>query len=65
MNKKLTRSTHDAMLNGVCGGLAHYLGVDATLVRLIWVAVTLITGGFVGVVAYIAASVIMPQDDWN
>lgn len=65
MEKKLTRSKHDAMLNGVCGGLARYFGVDATLVRLVWVAVTIFTGAVMGVIAYIAASVIMPEDDWN
>lgn len=36
MESKLFRSNNDRMLGGVCGGLAHYFGVDSTLVRLIF-----------------------------
>ena len=39
--KRLYRSETDRMLAGVCGGLADYLSVDATLIRLIWALVVL------------------------
>lgn len=58
MNKKLERSTTDKMLGGVCGGLAEYLGVDATIVRIVSAAIILFTG--VGPIAYILAWILIP-----
>ena len=55
--KKLYRLNHNKMLCGVCGGVAEYLNVDATVIRLLWVLFGLT--GF-GIFAYIAAAVIMP-----
>jgi phage shock protein C len=47
----------------VCGGLAEYLGVDSTAVRVLWAVLTIIPGAIVlGVVAYVAAWFIMPPD---
>lgn len=37
MNKRLYRSEHNAMICGVCGGIAEYFGIDPTLVRVLWV----------------------------
>ncbi len=59
--KRLTRSTSDKWLGGVCGGIAAYFGWDATLVRLIALVAVLVTLP-VSVVAYIVAWVIMPQE---
>ncbi|WP_425310198.1 PspC domain-containing protein [Ammonicoccus fulvus] len=68
--KKLERSTTDKMLGGVCGGLADYLGLDATLVRIITAALVIFTG--VGPIAYILAWILMPAasgkaiaNDWG
>ena len=44
MEKKLCRSTKDKKICGVCGGIAHYCGVDPTVIRLIAVALTLLAG---------------------
>lgn len=55
--KKLYRLNHNKMLCGVCGGVAEYLNVDATVIRLLWVLFGLT--GF-GIFAYIVAAVIMP-----
>ncbi len=55
--KRLYRSEQDKMLLGVCGGLGEYLGVDPTLIRLLW-AVFACSGA--GIVAYIVAAVIIP-----
>ena len=59
MEKKLYRSRTDKKLSGVCGGLAEYLNVDPTVIRLIWVLVTLCAGA--GLVAYIACALIVPE----
>ena len=57
--KKLYRSTSNRMIAGVCGGVAEYLNIDPTVVRVIW-AITSIFA-FVGVVAYIACALIIPE----
>jgi phage shock protein PspC (stress-responsive transcriptional regulator) len=58
--KKLYRSRRERILGGVAGGLAEYFDVDVTLIRLAWVMVAL-AGGF-GLLAYIAAWIIMPEE---
>jgi len=58
MAKKLYKSAHDRKVSGVCGGLAEYTGVDATLIRLIWAVATVFTA-FSGVLIYIVAAVVM------
>lgn len=57
--KKLHKSENDKMICGVCGGIAAYFQIDATVVRLIWAIITAFAGA--GLVAYIAAAVIMPK----
>jgi phage shock protein C len=56
----LARSRDDRMLAGVCAGVAGYFGIDATLVRVIWAVLSIMTGG-AGVLAYLAAWVIIPE----
>ena len=56
--KKLYRSTTDCRVLGVCGGIAEYLNVDATVVRMITAALC-IAGG-TGILLYFAAALIMP-----
>ena len=61
-HKQLTLSATDKKIAGVCGGIAEYLDVDATIVRLIWVALSVVPGGFVGgALAYILAWIIIPK----
>lgn len=58
---RLTRSLIDRRLAGVCGGLAEYFNVDATLVRVVWAILSVVPGGLVfGVLAYLIAWFIMP-----
>jgi phage shock protein C len=59
MEKRLHRSLTDKKIAGVCGGLAEYLGWDATLVRLLWVVLTLLGGS--GVLIYIVLWIVMPE----
>jgi phage shock protein C len=60
VQKRLTRSTTDTKIAGVCGGLAEYMDVDSTVVRLVWVLVTFFTGIIFGIIAYFVAWMVMP-----
>ena len=60
VNKRLYRSRKDRQLAGVCGGVADYLGVDPTLVRLLWV-IFAIAGG-PGVLLYLIMAAIVPEE---
>jgi len=60
MAKKIYRSRKDFMIAGVCGGIAEYFEIDSTLVRLLAILVVLLGG--VGVIAYIIAWIIIPQN---
>ena len=57
--KRLMRSA-DAKLGGVCGGLAEYLDVDPTVVRLVWVLISFFTGLIPGTIAYLVAWAVLP-----
>lgn len=60
--KRLTRSYSNRMICGVCAGIAEYFNWDPTIVRLIWVGVSLLFGaGFMGLIAYFIVAVIMPE----
>lgn len=60
MDKKLYRSATDKIIAGVCGGLAEYLEMDSTVLRLVWVLIVVFTGFVPGVLVYIIAAFIMP-----
>lgn len=57
--KKLTKSQTNRMLCGVCAGIAEYLGMDPTVIRLLWVILTFCGGS--GIIAYIIAAIIIPE----
>ena len=59
--KVLVRSRKSRMVAGVCAGLAEYFGMDVTLVRLIVAVIAVITGG-AGVLAYLVAWAIIPEE---
>ena len=60
--KKLMRSRADKKIGGVCAGLAHYLDLDVSLVRILWFFITLACGVLPGVVAYLLGWIIIPQE---
>jgi phage shock protein C len=61
-HKHLTRSATDYKIAGVCGGIAEYLDIDSTVVRLVWVILSIVPGGVVGgFVAYLLAWIIIPK----
>jgi phage shock protein C len=58
--KRLYRSRTNRIIAGVCGGIAEYTNIDPTVVRLLWLLVSLIWGA--GIVAYIIALIIIPEE---
>ncbi len=60
MEKKLYRSRKDEKIAGVCGGIANYLKIDSSIVRLIWALAILCAG--TGVLAYIVCAFIIPEE---
>lgn len=56
--KKLRKSQMDKKLAGVCGGLAEYLNIDSTIVRILWILFACAGGS--GILAYIIAAIVMP-----
>ncbi len=60
--KKLYKSKDDRILSGVCGGIAKYINVDSTLVRIAFVAITLSNFIF-GSILYLICSIIIPYED--
>lgn len=60
MNKKLYRSKENKMLAGVCGGLADYLGIDVSLIRIAFAVGSLFA--CVAVIAYIICAAIIPME---
>jgi phage shock protein PspC (stress-responsive transcriptional regulator) len=57
----LRRSRHNRMIAGVCGGLAEWLGWDATLVRILYVVVSVVSAAFPGMLAYVILWILMPE----
>ena len=64
MEKKLYKMQQGKMVCGVCAGLADYLKIDVSLMRIIWVIVSLC--GTIGIWVYLACAIILPwkQDDY-
>ena len=59
--KKLFRSNTDKRLCGVCGGIAEYFELDSTIIRILWVVLTLFSTVFPGVLAYFICALIVPK----
>ena len=58
---RLYRSGNDRILGGVCGGIAEYLTVDPTIIRLLWIVLTLMAWGS-GIILYIILWIIIPRN---
>ena len=58
--KRLFRSKRDRMIGGVCGGLGNYFNVDPVIIRVVTVA--MFFAGFLGLLGYIIAWIIVPED---
>lgn len=62
MAQQLTKS-NKKIIAGVCGGIAEWIGWDPTLVRILYVLLSVISAGFPGTIVYILLWVIMPNSD--
>ncbi len=61
LRRRLVRLPAHGKIAGVCAGIAEYLDADVTVVRLIWVILSIVPGGFIGgIIAYAAALLIVP-----
>lgn len=58
--KRLYLSQQDKKLGGVCGGIAAYLGMDATVIRILWIVLTIASVG-IGVLAYLVVWLVAPK----
>ena len=61
--KKLMRSRKNKMIAGVCGGIAEYFNMDPTLVRIIYVLVSIFSIAFPGILVYIILWLIIPESE--
>ncbi len=63
MQKKLYKDPDRKMISGVLAGISDYINVDVTLVRIIYVILSLISTAFPGIILYIILAVVMPTKD--
>ena len=61
--KKLYRSKSNQMIAGVCAGLAEYLHIDVSIVRILWALAVLTWGA--GVMLYIVCAIVVPEKPDN
>lgn len=60
--ERLSRATKDAKIAGVCAGFARHFGIDVTLVRILWLVLTIWPLPLFGIIAYLVAWIVMPKD---
>jgi len=60
--KKLYRSRSERMIAGICGGMGKYLNLDATVIRLLFVLLTIFTGVVPGLILYLILMFIIPEE---
>ena len=63
--KKLFKSRDQRMLSGVCGGIAQYLNIDPTVVRIIWALVSVFSAAVPGLLIYIICAIVIPDEPEN
>jgi len=61
MEKKLYRSRANRTISGVCGGLGEFLNIDPTIVRVLWVLLSVFSAGFPGLIVYIILAAVIPD----
>jgi phage shock protein C len=64
MGNTLQRSRNDKVIAGVIGGLAHRFGVSSTTLRIAYVALSVLSAAFPGIIVYLLLWVIMPQGSY-
>ena len=61
----LRRSRSDRMIAGVVAGIARYLGIDATLARVLYVLISFFSAAFPGIIVYIILWFVIPNDEYD
>lgn len=61
MKKRLVKSSDNQVISGVLGGIAEYIGVDPTIVRVVYLILSFSSMGFPGFFLYIVLSILMPS----
>lgn len=64
MDKRLYKSRTEKMIDGVCGGIAEYVNLDPTVVRVLFALISAFTGGIPGIIVYIVLSIVMPIEPY-
>ena len=64
LSRPLRRSVHNRVIAGVCGGLAEYFGMDATLLRVIYVLLSVFSAAFPGILVYVLLWVVVPEREY-
>lgn len=59
---RLYRSKKNRIIAGVCGGIGEYFKIDPTVVRLLWLLISVVSAGVGGLIAYIIAWIIIPEE---
>ena len=59
--KRLIRSRTNRMIAGVCGGLAEYFDLDVSIIRILFVVLTIFTAAFPGILVYIIMWIVVPE----
>lgn len=60
--KRLVRPRANRKIAGVCAGLAEYFDLDVTLVRVLWLVITIFSAVVFGILAYVVAWIVMPEE---
>lgn len=60
--ERMSRPTKEGKIAGVCAGFARYFGLDVTLVRIVWLVLSVWPVPLFGVISYIVAWIVMPKD---
>jgi phage shock protein C len=60
-NKRLIKGKSTTLF-GVCSGMSDYFGIDVTIIRLGWIIATAFTGFIPGIIAYVIAAFVIPEE---
>jgi phage shock protein C len=59
--KRLMRSKTNRMVAGICGGIGEYFGIDANIIRVVWIVITALSGFLPGILAYVLVWLVVPE----
>lgn len=60
--RRLYKIDQGKMIDGVCGGIAVYFGIDVTIIRIVWALITCFAAVVGGIIAYVVCAIIMPRE---